>query len=316
MIAAVVSDGRLELLERPTPQPVADQVLVEVAGSGVNRADLLQRRGLYPAPAGWPEDIPGLEFSGRVVGVGPMVKTLHSGDRVCGIVGGGSHATHVLTTEALCVAVPAGIDLIEAGGIPEVFITAHDALRAGRLRAGERLLIHGVGSGVGTAAVQLAAAMGATMVGTARTPEKLERAKELGLDEGVHASDDMAALIGEVDLVLDLVGGDYLKVDIEVCRTKGRIVVVGLLAGSSVELDFDVVMRKRLSIFGTVLRSRPEWEKASATAAFAHEVIPLFERKLVHPVVDRVVPFDEIQSAYDALQRNETFGKVVVAMGG
>jgi NADPH2:quinone reductase len=316
VIAAVVSDGRLELLERPTPQPVADQVLVEVAGSGVNRADLLQRRGLYPAPAGWPEDIPGLELSGRVVEVGPMVTTLHAGDRVCGIVGGGSHATHILTTEALCVPVPAGIDLIEAGGIPEVFITAHDALTAGRLRAGERLLIHGVGSGVGTAAVQLAAAMGATIVGTARTPEKLERAKELGLDEGVHASDDMAALIGEVDLVLDLVGGHYLKVDVEACRTKGRIVVVGLLAGSSVELDFGVVMRKRLSIFGTVLRSRPEWEKASATAAFAHELIPLLERKLVRPVVDRVVPFDEIQSAYDALQRNETFGKIVVAMGG
>jgi NADPH2:quinone reductase len=316
MIAAVVSDGRLELVERPSPQPVADQVLVEVAGSGVNRADLLQRRGLYPAPPGWPEDIPGLEFSGRVIDVGPMVNTLRAGDRVCGIVGGGSHATHVLTTEALCVAVPAGIDLVEAGGIPEVFITAHDALRAGRLRAGERLLIHGVGSGVGTAAVQLAEATGATTIGTARTPEKLERAKELGLDEGIHASDDMEGRIGEVDVVLDLVGGHYLRVDVEVCRPKGRIVVVGLLAGSSVELDFGVVMRKRLSIFGTVLRSRPEWEKAEATAAFAREVIPLFERKLMRAVVDRVVPFDEIQSAYDALQRNETFGKIVVAMGG
>jgi NADPH2:quinone reductase len=316
VIAAVISEGRLELVDRPTPKPVADQVLVEVAGSGVNRADLLQRRGLYSAPPGWPDDIPGLEFSGRVVAIGPLVDTLSIGDRVCGIVGGGSHATHVLTTEALCVAVPADIDLADAGGIPEVFITAHDALRAGRLRSGERLLIHGVGSGVGTAAVQLASAMSATTVGTARTPEKLERAKELGLDEGVHASEDMPAVIGEVDVVLDLVGGDYLKVDVEVCRTRGRIVVVGLLAGSSVELDFGDIMRKRLSICGTVLRSRPDWEKASATAAFSHEVLPLFERKLVRPVIDRVVPFDEIQSAYDALQRNETFGKIVIAMGG
>jgi NADPH:quinone reductase len=316
VIAAVISDGTLELSDRPTPEPCADQVLVDVAGAGVNRADLLQRKGRYPAPPGWPDDVPGLEFAGTIAAVGPSVDSLRVGDRVCGIVGGGAHATQMLTTEALCAAAPDGVELTHAGGIPEAFVTAHDALSAARLRPGERLLIHGVGSGVGTAAVQLAGVMGAVTVGTARTPEKLERAKELGLDEAVRAGGDMAGRIGEVDVVLDLIGGDYLKTDVEVCTRKGRIVIVGLLAGSSAELDLGVIMRKRLSISGTVLRSRPEWEKASATAAFVREVLPLFERKLVRPVIDRIVPFGQIESAYDALTSNTTFGKVVLAMEG
>jgi NADPH:quinone reductase len=316
VIAAVIGDGRLALNERPTPQPGAGQVLVEVAGSGINRADLLQRKGLYPAPPGWPDDVPGLEFSGRIVAIGPAVTTLEAGDAVCGIVGGGAHATHVVTWEALCAPVPGGIELVDTGGIPEAFVTAHDALTLAGVRPGERVLIHAVGSGVGTAAVQLARAMGAVTIGTARTPEKLERAKELGLEEAVVADEDMAARLGDVDVVLDLVGGDYVRVDVEVCRTKGRIVVVGLMAGARVEVDLGLVMRKRLSIFGTVLRARPEWEKARATAAFAREVLPLFERKSVRPVIDRVVPLDDIDAAYDALASNETFGKVVLAMGG
>jgi NADPH:quinone reductase len=288
-------------------------VLVEVAGTGVNRADLLQLKGLYPAPAGWPQDVPGLEFSGTVTACGPGCAHLRPGSQVFGIVGGGAHSTHVLTTEALCSPIPAGLDLVEAGGVPEVFVTAHDALMSqARLKPGERVLIHGVGSGVGTAAVQLARAAGASTVGTARTPEKLARAGELGLDDAVPAGEDMAEQIGPVDVVLDLVGGDYVACDVEVCRPRGRIVIVGLMAGASTKLDLGAVMRKRLELRGTVLRTRPEWEKGQVMAAFAREIVPLFESRLLEPVIDEVVPLGRAVEAYDLLATNQTFGKVVL----
>jgi NADPH:quinone reductase-like Zn-dependent oxidoreductase len=288
-------------------------VLVEVAGSGVNRADLLQLKGLYPAPAGWPQDVPGLEFSGTVTACGPGCAHLRPGSQVFGIVGGGAHSTHVLTTEALCSPIPAGLDLVEAGGVPEVFVTAHDALVSqARLKPGERVLIHGVGSGVGTAAVQLARAAGASTVGTARTPEKLARAGELGLDDAVPAGEDMAEQIGPVDVVLDLVGGDYVACDVEVCRPRGRIVIVGLMAGASTKLDLGAVMRKRLELRGTVLRTRPEWEKGQVMAAFTREIVPLFVSRLLEPVIDEVVPLGRAVEAYDLLATNQTFGKVVL----
>jgi NADPH:quinone reductase-like Zn-dependent oxidoreductase len=286
-----------------------------VAAAGVNRADLLQVKGMHAAPPGWPTDIPGIEFAGTVTAVGPRVQALSEGDRVFGILGGGGHATELITVEDLCVRVPDSVDLLEAGGIPEVFITAHDALvtRAG-LGSGERVLIHAVGSGVGTAAVQIARALGASSVGTSRTAGKLDRAVELGLDEAVLAGDDMEERIGEVDVVLDLVGGDYLRVDTAVCRPQGRIVLVGLLAGGSVDLDLGAVMRKRLQLTGTVLRARPEWQKAQATAAFAREVVPLFEKGVFKTVIDRVMPLDDIPAAYGLLAENKTFGKVIISM--
>ena len=311
--AAVVQAGRIEIQDRPSPTPVADRVVVEVAGSGLNRADLLQRKGRYPAPPGWPEDIPGLEFAGTVAATGDAVRGLAEGDRVFGIVGGGAHASHAVTIEALCMRVPPGLDLVEAGGVPEVFVTAYDALvsQAG-LTSGERVLIHGVGSGVGTAAVQIARALGATTVGTARTPEKLHRAKALGLDDAVAAGDDMVERIGEVDVVLELAGGSYLEVDVRVCRPRGRIVVVGTMAGTNAELDLRALMTKRLALRGTVLRSRPEWERARATAEFAHAILPLFERGVLEPVIDRVMPLEDANAAYDLLESNETFGKVIL----
>ena len=317
MKALVIAEGALRLEDRETPAPAADQVLVEVAGTGVNRADLLQVGGRYPAPLGWPEDVPGLEFSGTVVAAGPGVRWLRPGDRVFGIVGGGAHASHVLTTESLCALMPEDLDPTAAGGIPEVFITAHDALvTIAGLKPGERVLVHGVGSGVGTAAVQIARAMGATSVGTARTPGKLEKAKELGLDEGVVAGGESADAIGEVDVVVDLIGGDYLAIDVEVCRPKGRIVIVGLLGGAVSELNLGAVMQKRLSIRGTVLRSRPDHEKAAAVAAFGAQLVPLFADGRLHPVVDKIVPLEQGQEAYDLIASNATFGKVVLSGGG
>lgn len=314
MKALVIAEGSLNLEERTTPKPAVDRLLIEVAGAGVNRADLLQVGGSYPAPPGWPADVPGLEFSGTVVGRGPGCRWAGDGDHVFGIAGGGAHATHLLVPEALCAPLPGDLDLVSAGGIPEVFVTAFDALvTQAHLAPGERVLIHGVGSGVGTAAVQIARAVGATSVGTARTPGKLERARELGLDAGVVASDDMSGSIGEVDVVLDLVGGDYLSVDIEVCRPQGRIIIVGLLAGAEATLDMGAVLRKRLTVFGTVLRSRPEHQKAAAVAGFARSVVPLLASGRLRPVIERVVPLEQAQEAYDMMRSNKTFGKIVLS---
>ncbi|HYZ47205.1 MAG TPA: NAD(P)H-quinone oxidoreductase [Actinomycetota bacterium] len=310
-------DGHLELADRPTPEPALDEVLVEVMGAGVNRADLLQRAGRYPAPPGAPEDVPGLEFAGRVSAIGPLVQRLRPDTYVFGILGGGGHATHVLTRESLCARLPKGLDPVVAGGVPEVFVTAHDAMlgQAG-LRPGERVLIHGVGSGVGTAAVQLARALGAVTLGTSRTEDKLRRAADLGLDKGVLAGEDMAEQIGEVDVVIDLVGGSYVGLDVAVCAPKGRIIVVGLLAGSEAQLDIGTIMRKRLTLRGTVLRTRPLHEKALATEAFAREVVPLFERGTLRPVVADVMPLEQATDAYDLVRSNSIFGKVILRPGG
>ena len=315
MRAAVIREGKLEVDDRPTPSPVGSEVLVAVGGAGVNRADLLQLKGMHSVPHGWPADIPGLEFAGTVRAVGERVQSVAEGDRVFGILGGGGHATELITLEDLCVRVPESLDLVEAGGVPEVFMTAHDAMvtQAG-LKSGERVLIHGVGSGVGTAAVQIARALGASTVGTTRTADKLDRAVGLGLEEAVLAGDDMAERIGEVDVVLDLVGGHYVHVDVAVCRPQGRIVLVGLLAGAAVDLDLGTMLRKRLTLTGTVLRARPEWQKVQATDAFARGVVPLFEKGVLRTVVDRVMPLDDVAAAYELLSSNKTFGKLIISM--
>lgn len=317
MRALVISDGELRIEERPTPAPEADQVLVEVTGAGLNRADTLQARGLYPAPPGWPSDIPGLEFAGTVAGTGRGVKALREGDKVFGIVGGGAHATHLITKEELCSPVPDELDMLNAGGIPEAFITAHDALvTQGDLRPGERVLIHGVGSGVGTAAVQVARLLGATTVGTSRTNAKLRRAEELGLDQGVLASETMGDEIGEVDVVIDLIGGDYIATDVEVCSVNGRIVIVGLLGGARAIVDLGAVHSKRLTIRGTRLRVRPDYERALAARAFEREVLPSLQQGDAQVVVDNVFLLDDARQAYGYMLSNEGFGKTIIDCRG
>lgn len=314
----------LEVRDVPTPEPQGDEVRVRVRACGLNRADLMQCRGYYPAPKGAPADIPGLEFAGEVDALGPGVTgPLKEGDRVFGIVGGGGQAEYVVTNERMAVPVPANLDWEQAAAVPEVFITAHDALlgRAG-LRPGETVLVHAVASGVGTAAVQIARAMGCTVLGTSRTGGKFERLAELGLelDAGIdttHESDFAEAVLEHtggrgVDVVLDLIGAPSLAGNLAALATCGRLVVVGLLGGGTGTLELSLLLRKRASIVGTVLRSRPLEEKVAATQAFAAGVVPWLGRGLVRPVVDRVFPFESVRAAQERLQSNLGLGKVVL----
>lgn len=310
----------LELRDRPPPEPGPAQIRVRVRASALNRADLLQRRGGYPAPPGSPRDIAGLEYAGEVEAVGAAAGLWAVGSRVMGIVGGGGHAEYVCVHEREAMRVPHSLSWEEAAAVPEVFLTAYDALfRQLDLQVGERLLIHAVGSGVGTAAVQLARAAGATTLGTSRTAAKLERAIALGLDVGIDASrEDWAGRVeqeteGEgVSAVLDLVGGSYLEDNLRVLAHRGRAIVVGTVAGGRTELNLALLLRKRLHLIGTVLRSRPLEEKIALAREFSDSVLPLLSSGRVRPVVDEVHSFAEIQEAHRRMEANDTFGKVVL----
>lgn len=325
MRAAIISEGRIEIGERPVPEPVDDLVLVRVHGAGLNRADLLQLAGNYPPPPGSPPDIPGLEFAGIVEARGPDAD-IEVGAHVFGIAGGGAQAEYISVPVAQCAPVPGGLDLITMGGAPEAFVTAHDALvtRAG-LQAGEWVLVHAIGSGVGTAALQLAHELGARVIGTARTPTKLDRCRALGLEHAIvpQVADgelDVDALAwsiveatdGGPDVTIDLAGGRYVEVDIAAAALRGRIVLVGSVAGIRATLPVHITMAKRLSIFGTVLRARDAEEKAAATAAFVRDVVPMLADGRVTPIVDAVFPLDRAAEAYELVASDTTFGKVIL----
>jgi putative PIG3 family NAD(P)H quinone oxidoreductase len=322
MRTIVIVDGTLELADRPTPEPTGREVRVRVTASGVNRADLLQRGGRYPAPAGVPNDVPGLEFAGVVDALGPKATRWHPGDRVRGLVGGGAHAEYLVVEDDQLIAVPDALDDVAAGACVEVFATAHDALvtQAG-LRSGECVLIHAVGSGVGTAAVQLVTAIGARAIGTTRTAEKLDAAAALGLVGGSvvmdpsdrHIAAELAEL-GPPDVILDLVGGDYVELDCHVAAPGARIVLVGLLAGARCDVPLGQLLAKRLELRGTVLRSRPAHEKAAVALAFEREVVPLLAAGRVAPVLAETYPLDQAQEAYDRVASNEIVGKVTLTI--
>jgi putative PIG3 family NAD(P)H quinone oxidoreductase len=310
----------LELKDVPTPEPQRGEVRVRIRATAVNRADVLQRLGAYPAPPGAPADIPGLEIAGEVDAVGESVTELSRGDRVFGIVGGGAYAEYVVVHARTLARMPAGMSFADAAAVPEVFLTAWDAIvdQAG-LRSGEIVLVHAAGSGVGTAGFQIAQAVGARAIGTARTAEKIVRAKELGLkdglvvEKGAFAKEVLARTGGRgVDVVLELVGGAYVAEDLACLAPRGRIVVVGLMAGTRVDLDLAALMHKRAEIRGTVLRARPLEEKILAAKALERNLVPLFESGALRPVVDRVLPLAQAGDAHRAMQSNETFGKIVL----
>lgn len=310
----------LEIQERPKPEPGYGQIRVRVRASALNRADISQRRGNYPAPVGSPADIAGMEYAGEVDAAGPGTTMWRNGDRVMGIVGGGGHAEYLCVHERELLRVPKNLSLDQAAAIPEVFLTAYDALfNRLHLRVGETLLIHAVGSGVGTAALQVARVAGARVVGTARSADKLERAKVLGLDVAINAKDgDWVALVEEamgteaVHAILDLVGANYLDGNLRVIGSLGRMVVVGLGSGATAQLNMRALLRKRLTIVGTVLRSRALEEKIALARDFDTKLVALFEAGRLKPVVDRVFPFSAIRAAHDLMESNATFGKIVL----
>jgi putative PIG3 family NAD(P)H quinone oxidoreductase len=325
--ALTITDRKLVIDERPTPNPTGDDVRVRVHGAGLNRADLVQRAGAYPAPPGVPADIPGLEFAGTVDALGADATGLTVGDRVFGIVAGGAQAEYVIVPASHCARVPDALDLTAMGGVPEAFITAHDALvTQAHMREGDWVLIHAVGSGVGTSALQLSKALGARVVGTARTEGKLDRCRDLGLDIGIvpttdeHGALDADALAWAIveatgagaDVTLDLVGGDYLAADVNAAAPKGRIVCVSAMAGGQATVPIISMMSKRLTVMGTMLRPRDRVEKAAATTAFATDVLPLLERGTVAPIIERIVPLEDANDAYELLASDSTFGKLVL----
>lgn len=301
------------------PKPSGDKVLVSVKAAALNRADLLQRRGVYPAPKGFSQNIPGLEFAGEVVETGENATNFKPGDRVFGITAGEAQAEFLLIDQSLLAKIPNSLSFTEAAAIPEAFITARDAIfTLGDLISGETLLIHAVGSGVGLAALQLAKSNSVTVIGTSRTAEKLEKCKDFGLDHAIITGEntDIAALVKDtgksVNVILDLVGASYFQANLDSLAVKGRLILVGLTGGSSAEFNLGIALQKRLKIIGTILRGRSIEEKAEATRKFSTDVLPLIESGEVKPNIDKVFSFEKVADAHRYLESNESFGKVIL----
>ncbi|MBL8180057.1 MAG: NAD(P)H-quinone oxidoreductase [Blastocatellia bacterium] len=295
-------------------------VLVRVHAAGLNRADLVQAAGNYPPPAGYDPKIPGLEFAGEIVECGDDVDGFAVGDRVFGIVAGEGQAEFVRTDSRCIARIPENLTYSQAAAVPEVFITAHDAIfTLGELSAGDTLLVHAVGSGVGLAAIQLANAANARVIGTSRTADKLERAREFGLEHSIVTTDAMFAdevsRITEgkgANVILDLVGASYFEENIRSIAYQGRLILVGLTGGRTANIDLGAMLFKRASVIGTSLRARSTEEKAVVTQRFANEVLPLLVSGAVVPTVDRVFPASDVAGAYRYLASNESFGKVIL----
>ncbi|MEB2283696.1 MAG: NADPH:quinone oxidoreductase [Polyangiaceae bacterium UTPRO1] len=318
-LIATDGSGNLSWGEAPAPALGSDTVLVDVHATAVNRADLLQRRGLYPPPPG-ESAILGLEAAGIVAAVGAGVTRVRPGDRVCCLLAGGGYAEQVVVHEAMALPIPDGLDFAQAAAIPEAFYTAFvNIVQEGSLARGERVLVHAGASGVGTAAIQLVKARGAVVYVTAGSDEKVARCVALGAEAGVNYKTEsfaerIAALTGKqgVDVILDCVGGSYLEPNIASLKPRGRLVVIGLMGGVKAEVNLGLLVSRRLRIVGSVLRSRSLAEKIAITDAFAVEVLPLFRKGALQPIVDRVYPITDAAAAHDYVAANRNFGKVVL----
>ncbi len=319
----------LQIVQRATPTPGPHQVLVRVAASGLNRADLLHLRGNYPVPADAPPDIPGIEFAGTAEALGPDCSIVSRGERVFGLASGGAHAEYLVSPEELLMSVPRSLGDVEAGAVPEAFITAHDALfTLAALQPGERILIHAIGSGVGLAALQLAAAWGCQSFGTTRSQRKIAEVTRLRR-ERPQAVGSVAALLpdafdahilketdgGGVDVILDPVGAPYFERNLNVLAPRGRSVCIATMGGSTVSLSLSVLQRKRLKLIGTVLRNRTLAEKVQATRAFERDVVPKIAAENLSPIVDRSFSLEQAPDAYKYMEENRNFGKIVLTMG-
>ena len=325
MQAAVIREpGGPEMFEiqtLPDPVPGPDEVWVEIKATALNRADLAQRHGNYPAPVGIRDDIPGLEMAGIIIGVGERVVGWEEGDRVMALLGGMGYATHIAVHERMLMPVPEGLSFEEAAGIPEVYLTAYDAMHLQcELVMGEVALIHAAGSGVGTAAVQLAAAQSCLTFGTAGSDSKLEKAKGLGLDVGFnYNSQNFREVVMEVtggngaDVILDVIGAPYWDDNVRSLATLGRLVLVGAMGGGTLDqAKLGALGNKRAIVRGTRLRSRTFEEKATVVQGFAKRILPLFARGKLQSIVDHVFPLNEVAAAHSYMETNVNFGKIIL----
>jgi putative PIG3 family NAD(P)H quinone oxidoreductase len=308
--AVVIADGQLRVEERPDPEPGSHELLVRVRAAGVNGADMLQRRGLYPAPPGSPQDVPGLELAGEVAALGPGAGRCSVGDRVMAIVGGGGQAELAVVHERAVMPVPTALDWQRAGGFPEVFLTAHDALfsQAG-LGPGERLLVHGGAGGVGTAAIQLARAAGARVTATVRREELRSEVERLGAEA---IAPDGFEERGPFDVVLELVGAPNLAGNLQALAPGGRVVVIGIGAGAKSEINLGMLMGSRGTLRGATLRARPLEEKAQVMRLVERHVLPLVEAGAVDVPVAATYPLDAVEQAYERFAAGGKLGKVVL----
>jgi len=323
MICIEISQpGEPEVLkpaERPDPVPGPGEVLIRVAAAGVNRPDVLQRRGAYPPPPG-ASDIPGLEVAGTVAAVGAGVEGWRTGDAVCALVSGGGYATMCVAPAPQCLRVPATLDLVAAAAIPETFFTVWtNVFDRGRLQAGEKALFHGGTSGIGTTAIQLATARGATVFATAGSDEKVRACEALGARHAInYRTQDFVNVIREmtggagVDLILDIMGGSYLNRNLAALAVDGRLVQIGLMGGESASVDLRRVLGRRLTITGSTLRPRPVAEKGAIAAALAREVWPLLEAGTIKPIVFKTFPLAEAAAAHGLMESSEHVGKIVL----
>ena len=305
----------LEIQDGPIPELSDNYVRIRVVAVGINRADLLQRRGLYSPPTHISADILGLEYAGEVIEVGRAVQKWNVGSRVMGILPGATYSEQVVAHEREILKIPSAMDYVQAAAIPEAFLTAFDALFPQmELGMGERVLIHAIGSGVGNAALQLVKATGAFAIGTSRTQEKVQRAMDFGLDEGIHVQNGnfLDKLSSPVHKIVDFVGGSYMDQNLRSLKTQGEMIIVGLLGGRQSEVNLGLILRNRLRLRGTVLRMRPLEEKIELVQNFTKRGLPLFERKKLQPVVDSVFDMTEVVQAHLYMESNQNFGKIVV----
>jgi NADPH2:quinone reductase len=309
--AATIRDGEVLVEQHPDPAPGAGQVLVRVRGAGINGADMLQRRGRYPAPPGSPQEIPGLELAGEVAALGPGATRFAEGDRVMGIVGGGGQAEFAVVHERQLMPVPDAVPFPDAGGLPEVFTTAHDALfTQGQLRTGERLLVHGAAGGVGTAAVQLGHAVGAHVTATVRNPDARTSVAQLGADDVIEPEGFEER--GPFDVIIEIVGAPNLGADVKALNTLGRIAVIGIAGGAKGELNLAVLMAKRGRVMSSTLRPRPLEEKAATARAVEREVLPLFQRGTLRVPVAETFALDDVAAAYERFAAGGKLGKIIL----
>jgi len=312
----------LRAVERPDPAPARGEVLIHVAAAGVNRPDILQRTGRYPPPPG-ASDIPGLEVAGTIAAVGEGVREWQLGDRVCALVSGGGYATLCVAPAPQCLPVPASLDFVSAAAVPETFFTVWtNVFDRGRLERGESALFHGGSSGIGTTAIQVAVARGARVFATAGSDEKCRACEALGAERGInYRTEDFVAVTHErtrgrgVDLILDIIGGDYFPRNVAALAIDGRLVQIGLMGKTaSATIDLNQVLRRRLTVTGSTLRARSVEEKGSIAAALHREVWPLLESSRVKPIVYRTFPLADAAAAHRLMESSEHIGKIVLTV--